>query len=66
MTVSSKLEQVLGGLESAAGSFRQFAQDTQDQGAKKLYQDAAQQCEQLANALRGRLQYIQEQEPQYK
>lgn len=66
MTVSSKVQQVIASLQSAAGSLQQFALDTNDQGAKRLYQDTARQCEQIVNALRGRLHYMQQEEPQYR
>src|SRR5699024_8650958 len=43
MTVGSQIKQTLAGLKSAQASFEQFALQTENQQAKQLYENAAQQ-----------------------
>lgn len=66
MTVGTKMHQTLASLEGAAANIKTFALETQDQGAKKMYTDLNQQLEGICQALRGRVNYVEQQEPQYK
>ena len=66
MTVASQVKQTLAGLKSAQASFETFALQTQNQQAKQLYQNAAQQTETLVNSLSPRIEQIEQEEPQYK
>ncbi|AZR74149.1 hypothetical protein BBF96_12525 [Anoxybacter fermentans] len=66
MTVGKKLHQTLTSLESAKASYEQFAQDTDDKLAQQMFQNGAQQLESLITDLRNRVNYIEQEEPQYK
>ncbi|KHF38868.1 DUF1657 domain-containing protein [Halalkalibacter okhensis] len=66
MTVAVKFKQTLAGLKSAQASLETFALDTENQQAKQLYQQMAQQTQSVIDGLEPRLQQIQEEEPQYK
>ncbi|MEH7114867.1 DUF1657 domain-containing protein [Neobacillus niacini] len=65
MTVGTQVKQALAGLKSAQASFEGFALATDNQNAKKLYQDAAQQTQTVLDSLEPRLQEILAEEPQY-
>lgn len=66
MTVGTKVQQTLAGLESAMASLKTFALDTNNQQAKTMFQQSAQQLEQITQNLKTRWQQIQQEEPQYK
>lgn len=66
MTVGKKLHQTLTSLESAKASYEQFAQDTEDNMAQQMFQSGAQQLDSLITDLRNRVNYVEQQEPQYK
>lgn len=65
MTVGKQVQQALAGLKGAQASFETFALETDNQNAKQLYQQAAQQTQQVLDSLEPRLQEIQAEEPQY-
>jgi hypothetical protein len=65
MTVGTQVKQALASLKSAQASFETFALATDNQNAKKLYQDAAQQTQSILDSLEPRLQEILAEEPQY-
>lgn len=66
MTIGEKMHQTLATLEGAASNLQTFALDTQDQTAKKMFIDLNKQLEGICQALKGRVNYIEQQEPQYK
>ncbi|MEQ6389732.1 DUF1657 domain-containing protein [Bacillaceae bacterium S4-13-58] len=66
MTVGTQLQQTIVSCESTLANLHTFALETQDQNAKQVFQNLAQQQEQILTNLKDRLQYIQTQEPQYK
>ncbi len=66
MTVGTKMHQTLASLEGAAANIKTFALDTQDITAKDMFTNLSQQLDGINQQLRGRLNYIEEQEPQYK
>lgn len=66
MTVASQVKQTLAGLKSAQASFEQFALQTQNQQAKQLYTDAANQTKAIITSLEQRVQQLEQEEPQYK
>ncbi|NHM29440.1 DUF1657 domain-containing protein [Neobacillus terrae] len=66
MTVIAQVKQAVAGLKSAQASFETFALSTDNQNAKQLYQDAAQQTQTILDNLEPRLQEIEQEEPQYK
>ncbi|MBM7646405.1 hypothetical protein JOD45_002633 [Scopulibacillus daqui] len=65
MTVINQVKQTLASLKSAQASLETFALGTDNQQAKQLYQNAAQQTKMICDQLEPRLQEIQQEEPQY-
>ncbi|WP_209122513.1 DUF1657 domain-containing protein [Alkalihalobacillus sp. BA299] len=65
MTVASQVKQTLAGLKSAQASFETFALQTENQQAKQMFQNLAQQTQGIVDTLTPRLQEIQQEEPQY-
>ncbi|MFB9756953.1 DUF1657 domain-containing protein [Ectobacillus funiculus] len=66
MTVINNLKQTISGLKSAQASLEGFALATDNQQAKQLYQNAAQQTQTIVDSLNPRLQQVEQEEPQYK
>ncbi len=66
MTIGEKMHQTLASLESAAANLKTFSLDTQDQTAKQMFASYSRQLEDICHGLRGRVNYIEQQEPQYK
>ncbi|MBC9784574.1 DUF1657 domain-containing protein [Heliobacillus mobilis] len=66
MTVGSQVKQTVAGLKSAVGSLENFAIQTQNQNAKQVYSQAAQQTQNIVNQLESRVKEIEKEEPQYK
>ena len=65
MTVGAQIKQTLAGLKSAQASLETFALATDNQQAKQLYQQAAQQTQAVVDSISPRLQEIEQEEPQY-
>jgi len=66
MTVGSQVKQTLASLKSAQANLESFALQTQNQQAKQLYTNAAQQTKSIIDTLEPRVYEIESQEPQYK
>lgn len=66
MTVGTQMQQTVASCESAAASLKSFALETNDQNAKQMFQQLAEQQQTIVENLNTRLQYIQQEEPQYK
>lgn len=66
MTVGEKMHQTLYSLKGAAANLKTFALDTQDKTAKQMFSDLSNQVEGICKGLEGRINYIEQQEPQYK
>lgn len=66
MTIGTKIHQTLAGLEGAAANLMTFALDTQDQAAKQMFISLNKQVEGICQVLRNRVNYIEQQEPQYR
>ncbi|PAE33330.1 DUF1657 domain-containing protein [Bacillus sp. 7884-1] len=65
MTVINDVKTALAGLKSAQASFETFALGTENQQAKQLYQQAAQQTQSVIDSIEPRIQQIEQDEPQY-
>lgn len=65
MTVGTQVKQALASLKSAQASFEGFALATDNQNAKQIYQQAAQQTQTILSSVEPRLQEILTEEPQY-
>lgn len=66
MTVGTQIQQTIASAESVMASLKTFALETQDQQAKQVYQQLSQQTENIVSVLKSRLNYVQQEEPQYK
>jgi hypothetical protein len=66
MTVINDVKTTLAGLKSAQASFETFALSTDNEQAKQLYQQAAQQTQTIVDSITPRIKEIQNEEPQYK
>lgn len=66
MTVASQIKQTVAGLKSAQASLETFALQTENQQAKQLFQQAAQQTQMVVDQISQRLSEIELEEPQYK
>jgi hypothetical protein len=66
MTVGTQMQQAIATVQNAAATMKTFALETQDEQAKKSFEKLAQTFDSALNELRGRAQYIEQQEPQYK
>ncbi|MET3208403.1 UNVERIFIED_CONTAM: exonuclease VII small subunit [Paenibacillus sp. PvR008] len=66
MTVASDVKTCVASLKSAQANLEQFALSTQNQEAKTLFTNAAQQTQQVLQQVEGRVQQLENEEPQYK
>lgn len=66
MTVASQVKQTLAGLKGAQANLETFALQTQNQQAKQLFTNLAQQTKTIVDSLEPRIQQIEMEEPQYK
>lgn len=65
MPVNTKLEQTIAGIQGAASDLKTFAQETNDQQAKQMFNQLSQTLEDAQKQLEARLGYVQSEEPQY-
>lgn len=66
MTVGMKMHQSIASCESLVADMKTFALETQDPQAKQMFNNLASTFESCASQIRGRTNYIERQEPQYK
>lgn len=66
MTVGTQMQQAIAGMQSASATMKTFSLETEDEKAKNDFKQIAEQLDSALDTLKGRQQYIQEQEPQYK
>lgn len=66
MTVASQVKTALASLKSAQASFETFALGTQNQEAKTLFENCANQTQQIVDQVNSRVQQLENEEPQYK
>jgi hypothetical protein len=66
MTVGSQLKTAVASLKSAQASFETFALGTQNQQAKTMFTNVAQQTQNIIDQITPRVQQIENEEPQYK
>ncbi|KEO83557.1 DUF1657 domain-containing protein [Tumebacillus flagellatus] len=66
MTVSQQVKTTLASLKSAQASLETFALGTQNQKAKQLYTQAAQQTQSIVNSVQQRVHELEKEEPTYK
>jgi hypothetical protein len=66
VTIATQLKQTLASLKSAQASLEGFALQTDNQEAKHMYEQCAQQAQTLVDSLNTRVEEIQQEEPQYR
>lgn len=66
MTIGTKIQQTIASCESVLANLDSFSLETNDQSAKKMYQSLSQQQKTILDQLNQRLQYVQQEEPQYQ
>ncbi len=66
MTVGTQMQQAIAGMQSAAATMKTFALETEDESAKQDFKQIAENLDIALDVLKGRQEYIQQQEPQYK
>ncbi|QRG66786.1 DUF1657 domain-containing protein [Brevibacillus choshinensis] len=66
MTVASQVKQTLASLKGAQANLETFALNTQNQQAKQLYTQAAEQTKSILSTLEQRVTELENEEPQYK
>lgn len=66
MTVQTQLQQAIASAKSVEASLTQFSLETDNQQAKQLFQQLAQQQNSISTQLEGRYQQVLEEEPQYR
>ncbi|GGF99146.1 DUF1657 domain-containing protein [Paenibacillus abyssi] len=66
MTIGSDVKTCVASLKSAQASLEQFALGTQNQEAKTLFTNAAQQTQQIVDQVQNRVTQLENEEPQYK
>lgn len=58
MTVQQDLQKATASAQASLGAYSMFAQSTQDQSAKQMFQDMAKDMQRHIDTLNGRLQYV--------
>ncbi|WP_041694968.1 DUF1657 domain-containing protein [Alicyclobacillus acidocaldarius] len=66
MTIAQQVKTTLANLKSAQANLESFALATDNQKAKQLYTQAAQQTQQVVQQLQARVAEMEQEEPQYK
>lgn len=66
VTVAAQVKTCLSSLKSAQASLESFALNTQNQQAKQLFEQAAKQTQTIVDQIAGRVQQLEQEEPQYK
>ncbi len=66
MTVMNKLEVALASSKGLAADLKTFSLDTEDQNAKQMFNTLSSTAENMAQTIQNRINFIQNEEPQYK
>ncbi|KJS83746.1 MAG: hypothetical protein JM58_12155 [Peptococcaceae bacterium BICA1-8] len=66
MTIGTKMHTTLASIENAASTMKTFALETEDKTAKQMFAQYAQQLDSISQGMASRVNYIEQQEPQYK
>ncbi|SFJ15119.1 DUF1657 domain-containing protein [Thermoflavimicrobium dichotomicum] len=65
MTVGTKIQQTIANAEGIVANLKSFALDTNNQQAKQMYNQLAQQMDGIVQQLKSREQQVMSEEPQY-
>ncbi|QGU94161.1 DUF1657 domain-containing protein [Clostridium bovifaecis] len=66
MPTGNKLEQALAGAKGLSAQLKTFGLDTDNQDAKQMFNQLATNVDNVAQALQGRLDFVKQEEPQYR
>jgi hypothetical protein len=66
MTVGKKLKTTLASLNSCQASLESFALETENETAKQMFTQFADQAKTLVEGIKTRVKELEEQEPQYR
>lgn len=66
MTIGQKMHTTLTSLQGALSDMKGYALETQDQAARQMFNDYARKLDDIVEGFKGRVNYIEGQEPQYK
>jgi len=66
LTVGKNIHQTLANLRKSKADMETFALETEDSNAQDMYSNYAQQLEQMINDFSGRVNYVEDEEPQYQ
>jgi hypothetical protein len=66
MPTHTKLEKALASAQGLSADLKTFSQDTDDQSAKQMFKQLADAADNIAQSIQTRLDFVKEQEPQYK
>jgi rubrerythrin len=66
MTVQSDLQKAVAQCQSLLGTYEVSATSTQDQAAKKMFQELAQDMQRHIDHLNNRLSYLEKNNPMYQ
>lgn len=66
MTIQTQIQQALSSAKSVEASLTQFGLETQNQQAKQLFQQLAQQQKNITTQIEGRYQQVLQEEPQFQ
>lgn len=65
MTVGTKIQQAVASAEGLSADLKTFALDTNNQQAKQMYNQLAQNMDSIVQQLKTREQQVMSEEPQY-
>ncbi|AVQ45769.1 DUF1657 domain-containing protein [Clostridium botulinum] len=65
MPTGTKLETALSSAKGLAADMKTFSLDTDDQGAKQMFNQLANTMESVQQSLQSRLDFVKQEEPQY-
>jgi rubrerythrin len=63
LTVRQDVQKAVASAEAAQGSYLMFANSTQDQSAKQMFQTMADDMQRHINQLKGREEYLEQNNP---
>jgi isopropylmalate/homocitrate/citramalate synthase len=66
MTIQTQIQQAISSAKSVEASLTQFGLETQNQQAKQLFQQLAQQQKNITTQIEGRYQQVLQEEPQFQ
>lgn len=66
MPTGTKLETAVASAKGLAADLKTFSLDTDNQDAKQMFNQLANTMDTVTNTLQGRLEFVQQEEPQYR